>query len=324
MTWKSFLWLSVFLCLLTGRLEAKELLSFKGSVNLQSGQFTLDLDMPENSSIKASGVRMEDDYRLTMDVEHLQSPFFELSSKIESSLAFNSEKGTAWPSILGKLSSHYSLVDYKPAKELSGYFEIKGDRLYFNSLSFGDIGCNGFIELSSPYTIDMTVALDAMPMESFLDFWARDNSFDSSGEVSGEIKLSGTLDTLTMRGNLQAVNGHVEKLKYDSIQLSASGIYPMIHVAHSVISKSDGFSFLIDGPVDISDKANFKKQVKALKISPIVNETASASEWTIKKVDHTDIGSTEFKYLLRKKAPGGAGAHEEESAMLGIEQKLEF
>jgi len=323
MTWKKSISLIALVILAATDVCAKELFTFDGTVNLQTGQFTLTLDLAQESSIKASGTKNEgEDYRLVLDVDHFQSPYFALSSHIESSLAFRPASGKAIPEIAGRLSSQYSLLDFKPTNELAGHFEIKEGRLYFNSLSFADIAFDGYVGLKAPYTIDMSVQLASMPMESFLDFWAHGNTFDSSGFVSGEIKLSGTPRNLIMRGNLQAFDGHLGKLRYDNIHLIAAGVYPLIHVKDTLVSKADGFSFMVSGPVDISDKPNFKKQVKALKASPVVSDTALKSEWTIKKIDHMELGSTEFKYLLRKDILGKK--NEEESAMLGIEQKLEF
>jgi hypothetical protein len=320
-------WLvSLILMVLVGapRADAKELFTFEGAVNLRTGEFNVTLDMPEESIIKASGAKSlgSEDYRITFNVDHFQSPFFDLSSHIESSLEFKDTPDGKIPGVLGRISSQYSLLDYKPTKEMAGHFEIKQGRLYFNSLSFADIACDGYVNLSPPFAMDMSFKLDGIPMENFLDFWAKGTTYDSSGFVSGEIKLSGTPRNLIMRGNLSADDGHLGKLRYDRIHLLAEGVYPLIHVKDTLVSKSDGFSFMVAGPVDISDKPNFKKQVKALKASPVVSGNTERAEWTIKKIDHLDLGSTEFKYLLRKDILGNK--NEEESAMLGVEQKLEF
>ena len=53
-----------------------------------------------------------------------------------------------------------------------------------------------------------------------------------------------------------------------------------------------------------------------------MSDTVSKTEWTIKRVESTEAGSTEFKYLLRKDE--GSKVTGEESAMLGVEQTLEF
>jgi hypothetical protein len=159
-------------------------------------------------------------------------------------------------------------------------------------------------------------------MQAFLDFWSSRGKHDSSGYVVGDIKLAGTLGNLQMRGNLQAFNGHIESLRFDNIHLNAQGVYPKLYVAQTTVSKTDGFSFMLEGLVDISDRVNFKKQIRALSVSPLVTETATKKEWTIKRFAGKELGSTEFKYLLRKDISGASA--KEESALLGVEQKLEF
>ena len=39
----------------------------------------------------------------------------------------------------GEIRSRYSLVDYKPIRELSGQFEIKDGRVSLTSFSFGNL-----------------------------------------------------------------------------------------------------------------------------------------------------------------------------------------
>jgi len=319
---KLLLYLIIIAAFSNSNVAAKELFTFEGSINPQTGEFKLDIDLSDKSTIKASGLKVDDDYRLALDLEHFQLPYFEISSQIESSITIDPNSTELIPNLFGKISSQYSLIDYKPTKELSGHFEIKDGRVYFNSLSFADIAWNGFIGIRSPYDIDLAFEIDSIPMVDFLDFWARNNTYSSSGSVTGEIRLKGKLNDLNLSGNLQAYNGNIGKLRFDSIQLHASGPYPVINVFNTAISKTNGFSFMVDGPVDISDKVNFKKQVKALNVSPIVSDTATKTEWTIKRLKSKDLGSTEFKYLLRK----GDDVHSsaEESAMLGVEQTLEF
>jgi len=78
----------------------------------------------------------------------------------------------------------------------------------------------------------------------------------------------------------------------------------------------------VNGPVNISDATNFKKQIKSLNVSPLVNKTASKAEWTIKRLKGgSDSATTEFKYLLRNERSSLAA---DESALLGVEQKLKF
>jgi len=300
---------------------ARPLFAFKGEVDFTNNHFDLSVDIGGESSILASGHKLEgDDYRLSLNIQHLKSQAFDLSSQIESSLAVIKNQQGGPRSILGRLSSQYSLIDYKPVNELSGRFEIKDQRIYFSSLSFLHLAVNGYLSLKPPYQSDLVLELDSMGMQQFLSFWMRDNQYDSSGHVSGQIKISGPLSRLHMRGRLLAYDGHIKGLKFDNIQLNAEGIYPDLDVSQTMISRSDGVAFFVAGPIDLSDQENFKKQIKALQVSPLVNETASQTEWTIRRLKSADSTSTELKYFLRKDTDSSGP----EAAMLGLEQTVEF
>lgn len=299
--------------------QAKELFTFSGSIDFRTNQFNVDVDFADDSFIRAKGLRMsERDYLLDVDIEHVKSPYFDLSSQIQGNLAFNKQS----PEVFGHLTSQYSLLDYKPIKELTGEFEIKDNRVFFKSLSFGNIAWTGFVDYRQPYKLDMVVEMDKLAMPAFLNIWVPHNTLESSGLVSGEIRLLGSLNDLEMRGRLQAFDGHVEELKFTDIDLTAAGTYPNIEISQTVISKADGMTFVVNGPVNISDPADFRKQIRALDISPMVNRTASKAEWTIKRLKGgADSATTEFKYLLRSDKSSLAT---EESALLGVERKLEF
>ena len=319
---RMFLSIVCLLSLSVAQADAKELFTFDGTIDLSSRQFKIDVDFADESFIRAKGLRMSDaDYTLNVDIEHVKSPFFDLSSQIQGNLAI-APTGDVVPKVSGQLSSQYSLLDYKPTKELSGQFEIKDNKLFFKSLSFANVAWTGFVEYVQPYKLDMVLEMDKLAMPRFLDLWVPNNHFDSSGTVSGEIRLLGSLNELQMRGNLQAYDGYIESLKFDEIHLTAAGLYPNIEVSQTVISKTDGMSFIVNGPVNISSASNFKKQIEALNVSPLVNQTASKAEWTIKRLrGGSDSATTEFKYLLRNDQSSLAA---DESALLGVERKLEF
>lgn len=310
---------------------AEKALSFEGKIDLLKNEFTVVLDLDEKSSIAATARRIsETDYRFLVDVEHLKTPLFDLLSKIESSVEVIKEDSIskampAGTTFRGKVWSQYSLVDYKPIRELSGGFEIKDRRLYLTELSFGNLNCNGFIDLIRPYKLNLSLDLLNVGMSDFLNFWSAGKKFEASGTVSGKIKASGTLDNLALKGSLESRNGFVKKLDYDSILLNIEGIYPHMRIERSMISKSDGVSFTLNGPFDLSDRANFKKQIKALTIAPLVSGSGSEREWTIKRLDLKKSGVTEIKYRLRKGDVLGIGTSaSDESDMFGFERTRKF
>jgi len=310
---------------------AEEIFSFEGQVDLLKNEFNIVLELDEESSVTATAKRIsKTGYRFLVDVKHLKTPLFDLLSKIESSVEITNHKGSSEKmfsntTLKGKIWSQYSLIDYKPVRELSGDFEVRDQRLYLTELSFGGLTCNGYIDLVQPFKLNMSVELMDVGMNDFLNFWSTKTLFESSGTVFGEIKASGTLDNLTLKGSLKSRNGFVQKLDYDVISLNIEGIYPHMQIVRSTVSKSDGVSFTLDGPFNLSDRAHFKKQIKALTIAPLISESGSEREWTIKRLNPGESGMTELKYRLRKGDALGIGiSANDEADMFGFEQTRKF
>ncbi len=309
---------------------AEKILSFEGQINLSRKEFNIILDLDEGGSVTAKATRMsETNYRFSLDVDHLKTPLFDLLSKIEGSVDLIKREGKGnhlFDSALrGKIWSQYSLVDFKPINELSGRFEVKDKELHVMALSVGNLTFDGHLGLTSPYDLDVAVNLLGVDMQDFLNFWGSGKEYESSGEVFGEIRASGSLDQLVLKGNLESRNGFVQKLDYSAIVLNIEGVYPFMQIAQSTISKSDGVSFSLDGPFDLSDKANFKKQIKALTLAPLVSDSGSEMEWTIKRLSPENSGITEFKYHFKKGDALGIGPSSgDEIDMLGIERSRKF
>ncbi len=313
---------------------ANAVINFHGQIDLVQEQFDVMLDFPgdftgpapgklenKRSSVAISGVKLSHKgYRLSLDIDHLRTPVCDLLSKIESSIeVVPRSAGKSAPMARGEIWSRDSLVDYKPIHELIGQFEIKDSQLVVKSVSFGNLSCHGSLELVYPYKMDMKVFLHDVAMEDFLNFWSRNKGYKSSGTVSGEIGVAGTWDRLGLTGRLESFDGYVEQLAYNSIHLNAQGVYPRLSINPSTISKADGLSFTFSGPIDLSDQKNFKKQIGALVLAPLVSDSASERQWTIKRLNQLNSGATEIKYLLRKEEQP-----EDASGMLGVQRTMSF
>jgi hypothetical protein len=323
--------LFVFLVIFIPKLSsAEKLFFFEGQIDLSKNEFNIVLDLNEGSSVTAKATRMsETNYRFLLDIDHLKTPLFDLLSKIESSVDLVKGEGdTTDPfdaALQGKIWSQYSLVDYKPIDELSGRFEIKDKRLYLRALSVGNLTCEGHLDLTAPYSLDVSVNLSGVNMEDFLNFWGSGKDTESSGDVFGEIKASGSLKHLALKGSLKSRDGFVQELDYNAIVLNIEGVYPFMEIAQSTISKSDGVSFSLDGPLDLSDKENFKKQIEALTLAPLVSDSDSELEWIIKRLNPENSGTTELKYHVQKGDALGTGPSSgDEIDMLGIERSRKF
>ena len=285
--------------------------------------FSLLDKQPENSLLASVERATPSDYRLSFNVEHFKTFLFDLSSNIESSIEVIEPSAGAGRSINGKFWSQYSLIDYKPGGDISGEFEIRDGKVYIHSMSLGDLTCQGYVSFLDPYQVDMAVNLKEMNLDSFLDFWIKNKEFQSSGTVSGEIQITGDFHHPFLKGNLAASEGTIKKLNFNKLFLNAQGPYPQLEITKLTIHQNDGLSFEMEGPFDLSDRKNFKKQIDALTMSPLVQHSESESQWTIKHLEDREAGSTEIKYHLRKDKNAGSFSTEN-SDMLGIERTIDF
>ena len=144
------------------------------------------------------------------------------------------------------------------------------------------------------------------------------------GQLSGQIGLSGTPEKLMVNANIDSQNGYIEDVTYDRLELHLQGVYPLIDVYNSTITKTNGFSFDLDGIVDLSDKKNMVSQIKSIKKVPLINESSMQSEWVLKSIQDEDgNGKAETKYFI-KKDKGLNWPGQEGSEVLGVEKKIGF
>jgi len=121
---------------------AKEIFSFEGQIDFLKNEFNVVLKIDEKNSVAATAKRIsETDYQFVVDVKHLKTPFFDLLSKIESSVKITDNKGPSGKmfsntSLKGEIWSQFLLIDYKPVQELSGGFEVTHFCCFFEILTF--------------------------------------------------------------------------------------------------------------------------------------------------------------------------------------------
>ncbi len=264
-----------------------------------------------------------DAYTIGIKTNHFQTPFFDISSDMKADVAVRSSPESGSKIIEGTLSSQYSLIDYKPVKELSGRFEFRHGKLWLENVSFGKIICNGSFDMRDPFYLNLTVQLSSIPMVSFLAFWTGEEDPDTSGLVSGKIQIQGPLDKIFLDGKLESFDGHVADLIYNKFLLNIEGVYPRMRIRESAVSQSEGMAFTFQGSMDLSQKQDFLKQVSALKISPLIRDTDSQLEWTLRSSGQKEKGKTELKYLMRKD-PHRYSLDNEGMDMFGVENSFEF
>lgn len=305
--------------------EAMVLFPFKGEVNPSKKEFFVEIDTGGKKPFVIQLVSISEHlYEVSINVDHLKTDFFDISTILESSLEIVRAENRAVRSLTGKIISKYTLLNYKPVKELSGQFEIKEQKVYFNSLSFGSIFCKGYIQLTPPFKIDLLIRLSGMDINDFLGFFADRKKIVANGQVDGEIYVSGSLGRMELEGKLLSYDGVVNQLEYSAFILDAKGVYPNINVSGSNITQQDGMTFNLVGMINLGDKENLGKQIKALVKEPLVRKDEQSLEWTLRRIrSNNRSGTTEIKYL-RRKGKDLNETSEDDSGLFGIERRMEF
>lgn len=306
--------------------SAKEWLAFNGVMDFENSRLEINCDVESDAVSKAVIRKSEENkYHFKFDVSHLNAFSFDISSEIEGMVEIKKSENSQKDMVVGTLWSNYSMVDFKPVKELSGSYKIENNQLMITNISFGSVGGKGLVELTAPYKLDFLIDIAYMPMADFLKFWMQKDKYESSsGEVAGQIKASGTLDQPFLKGNFKSFDAKVIDYNFNSIVLNMEGVYPHFTIDNtSSLSKADGMSFTFNGPINIDDAKNLKRQIKSLKVSPLVKESDSRKEWTIKRFNEDGEDSAELKYFMRKEGVVGS-KNDEETALFGIERSMQF
>lgn len=303
---------------------AQTVFPFEGQLDIPQKKFRIIFHLEKESSISLEAEALEEKkFQLLLNIDHLTTPLLTLSTMVRASLEVG-EGDASQKTFAGRLESQYTLINFKPISEVAGQLEIKEQKIYFHSLSFGQLSGRGVVEMKYLPAINFVLKLSDVPLQDFLALWVDGEEMAAEGFVNGEIQIGGEWNRLLVKGTLSSYNGRVEDWNFDSIVLNLEGIYPVIHLYNSNVTESNGLSFGIDGSLDLEDKENFPKQLLALTKAPLVNQDSSELEWTFKRIQKGEKGSTtELKYLLKKKI-STSPSETETSDMLGIERRVPF
>lgn len=322
---KKCLWVWMAVLVLSAPLSRAEVVcSFQGNADFLQKKFDVVLNLKEGSLIATQFSSIsKDGFRFNGKIDHLKTPFCDLSTVVEGSVQAVTHTGQSGPMLRGVLRSQYSLINYKPINDLSGHFEFKKGRLYFDSLSLGSILCDGYIDLAAPYEIALVIKFDEMPLTDFMIFSKSQNIEEIPGVISGQIRLSGFPDQLMLKGQLNLYDGAIQNINYSKLVLNFEGLYPLVHLTDSTITEDSGLSLNIVGNFDLTPPINLAANLSKLQMSPVITENDTRLEWTIKrKQEEGKSNITETKYLLKRRSEGGL--HKDDSDLLGIKNSVPF
>jgi len=326
MTWKCIVGLLIVLALSPGSAGAEMLFSFDGSVDFQQQLLSVTIHLQDNNAITAEvDMASAEHFGVKVVINHLRIRAFDISTELDCALEVMSGENEVEPFLCGTVRSRYSLINYKPVQELSGYFKIQGGRLYLESVQWGSFFCDGYIGLSLPRDVKLALKFDdARASDISVLMGCSGEEAELSGTIRGTLNISGFLDRAVVAGQLTAYDGFLGVFEYDVVRLNFEGLYPTVQVSDSSFTGADGLSFNLQGSVDLRESCDFQQGVSSLRMSPLVYERGDVSEWTIRRrEEENSVRRSELKYRVRQHDTTGMSL-EEDDGMLGVEGSIQF
>jgi hypothetical protein len=299
--------------------QARTWVPFKGQIDLEAA--ALDLRFGDQARSLRFDLRRvsQDNYRLKADLRHVTTPLWDVSGVVDGDIELAPAVGGA-RNIVGNISSRYVFVDYKPVSDLDLKFAVRERKLVLDYLWAGALSVRGELGLAGDRRTDIFCEVLSADLKDLVFFLERgaDRALDVEGIVSGEVALNGPLRAPMVRGKLFSSNGTFNRLAYDTIALQFSGVYPRLVLADSMVAQTDGLSFKVSGPLDLSDRDSLLSQVRQLKKSPIITADRNKREWIFKRMSSGRDAVTEMKYFLNKDDRGDT------RGVLGMEKRYDF
>ncbi len=294
---------------------------FTGNLDFRKKELTLNVSPASAGSLTLTvNQAAQDNYNLSLSMDHWKAPGLDISTQLKSLIAVMVDPENSRLRMTGDILSQYTLVNYKPVRELSGNFHFENRVLYLDSLAIGGIRAGGKLELISPFKMDVSLNLKEIRMDDFLKFWGAQDDLRSDGFVSGNIHVTGAIGSPFLKGTLESRDGFVDELHYSSIILNVAGAYPVLYLNDSSVAQSDGMAFNLEGPFNLANRDHFDAEVAGLRTLPVISENAQAREWTLKRDGEASGG--ELKYIMRNEKENNVSR--QGSDLMGVQRSIKF
>lgn len=305
-------------------LERRGSCSFKGRLDLVDGIFEFSLKANEGQVDLEVDRDPEGSYRALLDVESFHLPFFEMTTQFSGVLRM-SQHTSKDHEFSGRFESFNNKNHSQRVPDVSGNLTLAHGVIHVRDLVWGGLKGSGKVELYPPYRVDAKAQLYGVDNLDILNLLAsQDKQWAGNGEISGDIELSGTVNKLKVKANLVSQKGSIEDFSYDLLLLNLQGIYPLIDLTSSMVTKTDGFSVGLAGYLDLSHKESIATQIKGIKMVPFVNDNDAQSEWVLKRVQDSSGEAKTQTMLFLKNDKQNTLLGQEDSSLLGVQKKIGF
>jgi hypothetical protein len=304
--------------------RAARVIPVKGEIDFDRAAFTTEMLFGGGRSLTISGEpRDQAGYFLSASLRLVPAGRLVISTHLESLVTRISGEDQLSAALKGSINSRYSLVNFRPARELEGTFRIDGRRLFVDRVSLGPAEISGEAELRWPFPYSAQVILTAVDFDAFMDLWLMEKKSVFEGYVSGKVDINGTIERAALGGRLTSQGIGFNQWYYDQMEINFSGTYPHVYIQNSALVRDDGLKLAIRGPYNLASQHNYKSQIRMLQISPVITDNPDKLEWTLRSLKSQGEGRTELKYMRRKNDRAGF-PNEEEPDIIGIQRKMEF
>ncbi len=313
--------LLVLLCLSAPAAWARTVIPFSGTVDVLKGEASILIGWKEKEGVTLGLTHPSaEDYRLSLNIAHLKAPFGDFAALVEGNFRVQgdvSKKGE----LLGEIWSRYTLLNYRPVRDLHLKFALRERKLSIDDLVLGSLSGRGTISLEGNMPVNLSLDLFPVDLEEtigLLGLEKKPGAVPLSGIVTGELNLSGPMARPGLQGRVAFYNGRLKSYEYDTIEIDFDGTWPLVRIKDSLITQAAGLSFKFRGALDLSDLSNLGTQFRLFQKIPLVTANRGNREWVFKRLQTGKDQKTEMKYYLMKDDRGDT------SAVVGFQKSLEF
>jgi len=300
---------------------------FKGDINFIEKKIEVELNFKEQEKVNiALDILPDNKFKLDAKLNRFKIGNSCLSSNLASEGVMIQNKNGEWIGVKGSINTRYSLLNFKPSKEISGYFELEGPSLSIYFLIWENLRISGEISLEAPYNLNLSADIIDMDInELVLLLGINLEGISLSGLVNGQVKVEGTISVPKIKGELRLHKGNIETLKYNTILANIEGLYPSLKFVDSNIFQEDGQRYSLIGKFNLKELDNLNSPVHNIQLIPLVEDNFSWQAWTIRKQKKygRDDDSVEFEYQLKEDRPFRMRLREDEE-IFSLEHSLRF
>lgn len=295
---------------------------FEGVLGLKASALSLTFGEPPGGVLVLDVTRPgRGRFDLRADIRHMATPVWDLATVLEGRFELVGSDPLK-RELTGEVATRYTLLNYKPVRDLYLKFAVREGRLAVDPFWFGALSGKGQMALTGRREVEASVELLSVDLQEFWDMLGERGIKvpPVSGIVSGEFQVKGPVARPYVNGHLAAYNGRLKSLGYDSLDLRFEGAYPLLRIEEGKIASSNGPGFKVSGALDMADMGRLAAQLRQLKREFIVSDSGSGRAWAFRRLDAAGSEITQFKSFTS----GNADGRGEGESVIGLEKRIGF